>query len=111
MPTTYFRLVKTNPPTRHDFLSYEALGIPVPNPTPENLRKAKGVSVDLVRGQSAHKARKLARLQGMRYIAELVVPDESSITVEGQGSSSGHRTLYGDPDELLACVESVNEVD
>jgi hypothetical protein len=44
MPT-FYRIVKTDPPTEADFLSHRARGIPLQRDTPELRRSWEGVSV------------------------------------------------------------------
>ena len=41
----FYRIVRTNPPTEADFLSYEALGRPLYRDTPELRRSWEAVSV------------------------------------------------------------------
>lgn len=109
-PRTFYRLVMSDPATRDDFLSYEALGLVPEDATDEQRRICKGVSVNATRTQ-ALKRRRLPALRRYLYTAELVVPEGSNITYERSGSQPGHHTLYGDPDDLLACVTACKHVD
>jgi len=96
---TFYRVVATDPPTRRDFLSHEALGIPLRNADDRELWQ--GVSVQATEQQ----ARQRARLPGFgRYVAELLVPGAGPIAWRRTGRQRGHHTLWGDPDEMLACV-------
>jgi hypothetical protein len=101
-----FHIVERDPLTRDDFLSNEAKGrVPRRPLTPEEQ--------ELWRGISAYESWALARRKAGRspwlgaYVAELRIPPESSIRLRRTTSSRGHWTLWGDPDELLACVVSV----
>ena len=110
MPRTFYHLVKNNPPTRDDFLSYLEQGITLKIDTPEARRLASGVSACA----TLHQARNRARLPSLRdhaYIAELHIPDEAPITFERTGRVPGHHTLWGSPDDMLRCVVSVVRVD
>jgi len=72
---SFFRVVSSNPPTLDDFLSHRARGIPLRNPDEEDMWE--GVSVQATEPQ----ARRRARLPGFgRYIAELVIPEDGTIT-------------------------------
>ena len=96
---SFYRVVRTDPPTREDFLSHEALGIPPRNP--DDVELWRGVSVQSTEQQ----ARQRARLPGFgRFIAELVIADDSGIIWRRTGRQAGHHTLWGDPDAMLACV-------
>jgi len=68
---------------------------------------AEGISVNATRAQARHRTRD--PFPGL-YIAELSIPEGSSITFAKTGPR-GHQTLWGDPDELLACVVSIVHVD
>ena len=99
MERVFYRVVATDPPTQRDFLSHKALGIPLRSPNDQDLWE--GISVQATEQQ----ARKRARLPGFgRYIAGLVVREGGSISWRRTGRQPGHHTLWGDPEELLACV-------
>lgn len=99
MARVFYRVVRTDPPTRRDFLSQQALGLPLQNPDDRELWE--GISVQATEQQ----ARKRARLPGFgRYIAEIVIAEGGSIAWRRTGRQPGHHTLWGDPDDLLACV-------
>ena len=110
MPRTFYHLVKQNPPTRDDFLSYLEKGIELKVDTPEARRLARGVSACATLQQARSRAR-LPSLRDYAFVAELSIPDDSSIVFERTGRIRGHHTLWGNPDELLACVVSVVRVD
>jgi hypothetical protein len=101
----FFRIVRSDPPTRDDFLSNEAKGKRARGNDPEVLRLWSGISVY----DSPRRARATARIfpyLGIS-IAELSVPDDGSIVWERTTAGPGHYTLWGDPDRLLSCVRSV----
>ena len=100
-PRTFSRVVKHNPPTPEDFMSYEALGIPVLDPSPETLRLRDGISVQATEAQARRKARGILGLGS--YIARLEIPEDAPIRIE-RTKGPGHHTLWGEPAELLRCV-------
>ena len=110
MPRTFYHLVKNNPPTPDDFLSYVEQGITLKIDTPEARRLAEGVSACATLRQARNRAR-LPSLRDHAYIAELHIPDGAPITVERTGRIPGHHTLWGSPAGLLGCVVSVVRVD
>lgn len=96
---TFFRVVKTNPPTERDFWSHQALGIPLQRE--EDREIWTGVSVQATEQQ----ARRTARIPRLgSYIAKLEVMQEGAITFRRTTRRPGHYTLWGNPNELLACV-------
>ena len=108
---TFYRLLEDEEAARGDFLSYKALGLPLMDDTAGTIRLAEGVSVmDTLEG-ARKRARQVRSLRSKRFVAELVIPDGSPITFERTGKTPGHFTLWGDPDEILACVVSIFPVD
>ncbi len=105
MLTTFYRLVATDPPTVGDFLSKEARGEPLRIQTVENRRLWQGVSVYATEAQAQRKGRASPGLG--RFVAQLELPDDSPILWERTTTSSGHHTLWGDPEIMLACVTRV----
>jgi hypothetical protein len=103
----FYRVLRTNPPTRDDFKSYLALGRPPgPNPTPRRLRAWAGVSVY----DTAAVAHAKARDYNLgSFVAELHIPEDAPVQAEGPGQS-GHVNLYAEPDELLRFVVFVRRV-
>jgi hypothetical protein len=99
-----YRIVKPNPPTEADFVSFGALGRPVPM-DPEVARLWWGVSVyDTERG-----ARKTARRRPHlgRYMARLEIPDDAPVRVERKGHGASHHTVWAEPATLFACAVEV----
>jgi len=110
VPHVFYHLVKHDPPTREDFLSYVDRGIPLMDDRPETRRVAEGVSDCASVAQARNRAR-VPSLRGHAYVAELHIPDGSPITFKRTGGQRGHHTLWGSPDDLVACVVSVVRVD
>lgn len=108
MRRTFFRIVRSDPPTEEDFLSPQALAVPLWDPDPEKLRMAEGVSVFNTEIQARNKARAYPR-KG-RFLALLLIEEDGPITFERTGRDRGHHTLWGDPQEMLRRVERVIEV-
>lgn len=109
MARTLYRIVKRNPPTREDFLSYEALGKVPRRPLPPELAQAwSGVSTY----DDKHVARAYARQRTHlgQFIATLEIEDGAPIRVEQTGSDTAHCDLWGDPDEMLARVVALDRV-
>lgn len=85
----FYRLVRTNPPAREDFLSYKELGIGPARVDEESLRLSTGISVFRTEAQ----ARRLSRRRGFRrtyHIAEIRVPPDVDARVERTTGSPGH---------------------
>jgi hypothetical protein len=106
---TFFRIVKTTPPTRRDFASnQEKRGDPRPH-LPQHLRRLwNGLSIHATEAQSRRQARENPWLG--RYIAELQIPDHPLRPMRWERtvpSNEGHYTLWGDADELLNYVTRV----
>lgn len=106
LPTrTFYRIVRSNPPTLNDFKSHSELGIPALDDDPEHLRMREGISVHATEAQSRAKAR--SRPWFGRFIARLVIPDDGSLEWARTAGGRGHHTLWGDPAQLLAYVVEV----
>lgn len=106
VPRTFYRIVRSDPPTEEDFKSYEALGRPSRDPT--SIDEYRGVSVQATETQARNRARALPTLG--RFIAEVRISDDSPIRWRRTGSR-GHHTLWGDPAELLGYVTGVTAVE
>lgn len=105
MARTFYRVTRTNPPKRWDFLSNVAKNRPAPDDNPETLRLWAGVSVY----DSEAKAReRAAEVRGMgHFIATLVIADGGPIRWERTTRTAHHYTIWGEPDDMLAAVTSV----
>jgi hypothetical protein len=103
-PRSLYRTVKSNPPTRDDFLSYERLGKPMPK-SQEQIRRWRGVSTF----ETPDQARRIALANPSQggFIAEVAIPTDGRITYERTGKNAGHYTIWGDADEIVQCVISV----
>ena len=96
-----YRVVLSNPPTPWDMTGLLGRGRKVRHPTPENLRRAEGVSVF----DTIEKARQYALMYWPKLgtmIAILDVPEDSFEVSEPD--EEGHRTVWGEPEALLATV-------
>ena len=100
-----YRIVLSDPPTRDDFTSDEAVGISVVGEDPERIRLRTGISVYGTENQARRKALDYPFLG--RYLAVLDVPEGGSLRFERTTRSRGHHTLWGDPDAIAACVVAV----
>lgn len=106
---TFYRIVKTDPPTVDDFLSALAKGRRIRRDLPPALRQLwDGVTVY---GQPSHAEQK-ARESPMigRLIAELRIPDDAPIRWERTTREPGHHTLWGEPEDVLRYVVHVRPV-
>lgn len=94
--------MKSNPPTRLDFLSHKELGVPLRNEDQPELWA--GLSCQATEQQ----ARRTAKLPGFgAYIARIEIEDDSTIVWRRTGPKQGHHTIWGNPDDVLACVIDV----
>ena len=106
MPT-FYRVVKTNPPTLADFRSDKERGKAQPS-TPELARLWDGLSV----ADSEDRVRKMVqRFPAMgSFIAAIAVPEHGAIRYERTVRRPGHYTLWGDAAAILERVQSVTPV-
>ena len=102
----FYRLVKSNPPTRQDFLSYEELGISLAQIDPESVRLSRGISVFRTEAQARRVARRRS-FRGPFFIAELRIPANTGVRIERTTRSAGHYTLWADPDMIALWVVRV----
>lgn len=79
--------------------------------TTEMRRLSEGVSVMATLQQARRRARQVPSLRGKRFVAELVITDDSPIAWERTTKTPGHYTLWGDADVMLGCVVSVSPVE
>lgn len=98
-----YRVVRSLPPTRLDFLSNEAKGLTPrgPEKTLPELNSGLSVFDSAARAQDAAR-----RLPFARAICVLELPDGGAISVR-KTLGPGHYTVWGDPDALLASVRGV----
>jgi hypothetical protein len=100
---SFFRIVTTNPPTLNDFRSHEELGRWLFDPA--RIEEWRGISVYGTIRQARKKARDYPSLG--QFIAELHIPDESSISYKRTGHTHSHYTLQGPRSAMLQCVVAV----
>jgi hypothetical protein len=99
---TFYRVVKTDPPTLTDFTSNAARGRPLPDPTPETRRLWAGLSVNATEAQARRRARQYPALGA--WIARLELPVAAPVQIERTTRIPGHHTLWGEPAVLLGSV-------
>lgn len=105
MARSFYRIVKSDPPTLADFLSDRTRGRPAAE-EPALRRLHDGLSVYATLAQARRKAKAFPMLGS--YIAVLRVLDDTPLRHERtMMSSGGHHTVWGEPDTLLGCVEAV----
>ena len=104
----FYRVIVGEVPTVADFLSHLAKGRTLRNPTPENRRMWAGVSVYDSTEAARTAAHEFPRLG--RFIAAVLIEDDSAIRWERTGATPGHHTLWGDPAMMLATVVRVERV-
>jgi hypothetical protein len=97
---TFYRIVKTDPPTAWDFTSNEARHRQPRRPlNPEGQRLWRGLShfdsLEAARAASLH-----TPALGS-FIAEVTVPDDADVEIEQTGRA-GHYTIWGSPGRMLA---------
>jgi hypothetical protein len=100
-----YRIVKSNPPTVGDFLSYKALGRPLLRDTPSHRRSWEGISVT----STLEAARALAaRAPGLgQFIAVLELDENGPIQFAQTGRAPEHYDVWGEPEQILATVVRV----
>jgi hypothetical protein len=103
VPRTFYRVTKSDPPTRDDFLSHQALGkVPPRGASADLLRSWAGVSVFEEVSQARALAQRLPRIGD--HIARIELPDDAPVESKRTGGTPGHHDLWGDPDVLLGFV-------
>jgi hypothetical protein len=109
-PRAFYRLVRSNPPTLSDFMSYEALGVAPRRPLTSRQRDQwRGVSVYATQAAARLRARLSPQLGS--YIAEVRIPDEAVVRIEQSGREPDHYNVWTDPAVLLGWVVSVEPVE
>jgi hypothetical protein len=94
-PRTLYRLVRSNPPTLDDFMSYEALKVPPRRPLTSRQRDHwRGVSFYAT--QAAARLRARASPQLGSFIAEMQVPDEVQVRIEQGGRDLDHYNVWAE---------------
>ena len=102
---TFYRIVKTDPPTEADFLSYRALGIPLRRDTPELRRSWEGVSVYDTMEAALAIVVQFPRIG--RFIAELSLAENGPVRFEQTSVNPRHYDLWGDASDMLVAVVRV----
>jgi hypothetical protein len=107
---TFFRIVRSNPPTILDFTSNAAQGRRIRAGLPRMYHRLWDGLSAYDRADAAHAKAMVSPMLG-RYVAELRVPPGSPIRIEQTTGEASHHTLWGDPSDLLGCVVDVRAVD
>ena len=103
MARVFWRVVKSNPPTIDDFLSYKRLGRPFRG-NPARIREWDALSVFdeldiavefLRHGGSRHGA----------FLARLVVPDELDLAIEQTGANKNHYSIFESAETVFQWVD------
>jgi hypothetical protein len=102
-----YRVVKSDPPAVRDFLSFQALGIPLRRQTAKGLRLWNGLSVYREREQATALATQSPHLG--RFVAELRIRTDDW-RLELDNGKDGHCTIWGEPEALLTLVVSVSPI-
>jgi hypothetical protein len=103
---TFFRIVGSDPPTLHDFLSNTALGRQPRYPLDVEARELwDGISVYASWARARRKAGTSPWLGS--FIAELRIPPDTSVVARRTTTSREHWTLWAEAQVLLDCVVSV----
>jgi hypothetical protein len=105
---SFYRIVKTDPPTVADFTSNSALGRVPKYPDPRVVSLWSGLSVFDQDAQARQKA--LATPYLGQYIAELQVREDDPLRYERTLRTPGHYTLWGSSDVILSRVVAVRPV-
>jgi hypothetical protein len=106
---SFYRIVRSSPPTLQDFTSNSALGRVLRDPDPERQHLWHGISVNATASQARTRARDFPALG--RWIARLDIPSDAPVVwARTLPNSRGHHTLWGEPDVLLRCVVDVAPV-
>ena len=109
-PRTLYRLLRSNPPTMSDFMSYEALGIPPRRPLTARQR-------DQWRGVSFYATPAAARLRAQlspqlgNHIAEVRIPDDAPVRIEQAGRDPNHYNVWAEPNDLRGWVVSIEPIE
>lgn len=113
-PRTFYRIVESDPPTEHDFLSYAALGRPLRKQQPSAAEIAAWQAVSTYLTEEAARIRALANaalgLPLGDFIAKLTIPEDAPIAIGRINPKTGHCDLTGEPAALRGAVVSVVRV-
>ena len=101
--------MRSEPPTERDFQSYVSLGIALVHSDVESRRYAEGISVYATLAQARRASLGMPRLG--QLIAELVVPDDATATIQRTGRKPGHHTLWARPADVLQWIQSITKVE
>ena len=101
-PVTFYRIVKTDPPTIADCTPQAQLGRRLVDASPEKRHLSRGLSVFATEAQAHRQSRAYPVLGG--FIAELHIPAGVDAMYSRTLSTPGHHTLWAAPALLLSCA-------
>ena len=104
----FYRIIRSNPPTRDDFTSRAEQGHELPNPTPERKRLWEGISVYATLAQARRNCRRFPQLGS--YIAVIDISSVRGLVYERTTHQPGHFTIWGVPESMLESVVSIEPV-
>jgi len=105
---TLYHTIRDETPTPNDFLSNVEKGRPLPR-DPYRQRLAQGISCWGTLAQAREMAQRFPS-QG-RFIAEIVLEEQTSLQYERTTASEGHWTVWGESDVLIRCIQAVYPVE
>ena len=106
MPQRLFRIVNGNPPGEADFKTYAERGQYPVRDDPALVRLMSGLSVmDTL--EAARRKGKGKPWKSRSYIAELLLPDDETVTIEKTTNGPHHYTLWCDETVIRASVVRV----
>ncbi len=106
MPRRLFRILNENPPGEFDFKTYAERGQRPVRDDPMFLRLMNGLSVmDTL--ESARRKGRGKPWKSRGYVAELLLPDEETVTIEQTTRDPHHYTLWCDEEIVRASVVNV----
>lgn len=106
----FYRILDFDEPTPGDFTSNAAKGKALRNRTEARQRLSEGISLHSTVERARWRARQFNDPPVTR-IALLRIAVLGPIVIQKTLNDPGHYTAWGTPEELLACVESVLQVD
>src|SRR4051812_35592228 len=102
----FYRVVRTNPPTRDDFRSVKELGRRLrPDASELQRRIFDGLSVSSTIEGARYTMKRYPR--SGTFVAVLEVPDDERFRIEQTTPTMEHFTIWGDAAALIACVIAV----
>lgn len=105
---TLYHTIQEETPKADDFFSNVQKGRPLPR-NPDKQRLARGISCWETLTQAREMARRFPS-QG-KFVAEIVLDEQTSLQYERTTASEGHWTVWGTPDAFMQSVRAVYPVE